>query len=96
MISENQFVYKSLSNWTLNTAVGCDHACRFCYVPSTATIKQAGALQGFGVSDPDAEWAENVERIEAHARSLGVKLNTAVFASREAWRAYSVAQLKLV
>ncbi|MEN9678059.1 MAG: hypothetical protein RIS76_3955, partial [Verrucomicrobiota bacterium] len=47
VISENNFVYKSLSNWALNTAVGCDHACRFCYVPSTATIKQAGALQGF-------------------------------------------------
>ena len=60
MISENNFVYKSLSNWALNTAVGCDHACRFCYVPSTATIKQAGALQGFGVSDPDAEWGEYV------------------------------------
>lgn len=60
VISENNFVYKSLSNWALNTAVGCDHACRFCYVPSTATIKQAGALQGFGVSDPDAEWGEYV------------------------------------
>lgn len=40
--------------------------------------------------------AENVERIEAHARSLGVKLNTAVFATREAWRTYSVGQLQLV
>ena len=60
VISENNFVYKSLSNWALNTAVGCEHACRFCYVPSTATIKQAGALQGFGVSDPDAEWGEYV------------------------------------
>ena len=60
VISENNFVYKSLSNWALNTAVGCDHACRFCYVPSTATVKQAGALKEFGVRDPDAEWGEYV------------------------------------
>jgi len=40
--------------------------------------------------------AENVERIEQHAKLLGVTLNTAVFASKEAWRDYSVAQLKLV
>ena len=40
--------------------------------------------------------AENIERIEHHAKSLCAKLNTDVFASREAWRAYSVAQLKLV
>ena len=60
VISENNFVYKSLSNWALNTAVGCDHACRFCYVPSTATIKQAPTLKEFGVRDPDAEWGEYV------------------------------------
>ncbi len=40
--------------------------------------------------------ADNVERIKAHAQSLGVKLNTAVFATREAWQAYAVAQLKMV
>lgn len=60
VISENNFVYKSLSSWALNTAVGCDHACRFCYVPSTATIKQAPTLREFGVRDPDAEWGEYV------------------------------------
>ena len=40
VIAENNFVYKSLSNWAFNVAVGCSHACRFCYVPSAATIKQ--------------------------------------------------------
>ena len=60
LISENNFVYKSLSNWALNTAVGCDHGCLFCFVPSTSTIKQGGALKGFGVSDPDVEWGEYV------------------------------------
>ena len=38
VIAENNFVYKSLSNWAFNVAVGCSHACRFCYVPSAATI----------------------------------------------------------
>ena len=44
VIAENNFIYKSLSNWAFNVAVGCSHACRFCYVPSVATIKQAAKL----------------------------------------------------
>src|ERR1039458_1993187 len=60
LITENNFIYKSLSNWALNVAVGCSHACRFCYVPSAATIKQAPTLVRFGVQDPDAEWGNYV------------------------------------
>jgi DNA repair photolyase len=60
VISQNNFVYKSLSNWAFNIAVGCSHACRFCYVPSAATIKQGPKLAEFGVSDPDAEWGDYV------------------------------------
>jgi len=56
VIAENNFIYKSLSNWAFNVAVGCSHACRFCYVPSVATIKQAAKLAEYGVKDPDAEW----------------------------------------
>jgi len=56
VIAPNHFVYKSLSNWAFNLAVGCGHACRFCYVPSAATIKQGRALARYGVQDPDAEW----------------------------------------
>lgn len=59
-IAENHFVYKSLSNWALNVAVGCSHACRFCYVPSAATIKQGPKLAEYGVKDPDAEWGDYV------------------------------------
>jgi DNA repair photolyase len=55
-ITENNFVHKSLSNWAFNIAVGCEHACRFCYVPDAATIKQGPALARYGVGDPDAEW----------------------------------------
>src|SRR5213593_828982 len=60
VIAENHFVYKSLSNWAFNVAVGCSHACRFCYVPSTATIKQGPKLAGYGIRDPDAEWGDYV------------------------------------
>jgi len=60
VIAPNNFVYKSLSNWAFNVAVGCSHACRFCYVPSAATIKQGPKLAEFGVKDPDAEWGDYV------------------------------------
>jgi DNA repair photolyase len=56
VIAPNNFIYKSLSNWAFNVAVGCSHACRFCYVPSAATIKQGPKLAEYGVEDPDAEW----------------------------------------
>jgi DNA repair photolyase len=59
-IAPNNFVYKSLSNWAFNIAVGCSHACRFCYVPSAATIKQGAKLAEYGVEDPDAEWGDYV------------------------------------
>lgn len=60
VISENNFIYKSLSNWAFNVAVGCSHACRFCYVPSAATIKMGPKLSEYGVSDPDVEWGDYV------------------------------------
>ncbi|MCZ7635458.1 MAG: hypothetical protein M5U12_05045 [Verrucomicrobia bacterium] len=60
MIAPNNFIFKSLSNWAFNIAVGCSHACRFCYVPNTATIKQGPHLAQYGVRDPDAEWGEYV------------------------------------
>ncbi|MCI0535535.1 MAG: hypothetical protein L0Z50_09915 [Verrucomicrobiales bacterium] len=60
VIALNNFVYKSLSNWALNVAVGCSHGCLFCYVPSVATIKQGPKLAEYGVKDPDAEWGDYV------------------------------------
>jgi DNA repair photolyase len=58
VIAPNNFVYKSLSNWSFNIAVGCSHGCLFCYVPSAATIKQGRKLAEYGVQDPDAEWGD--------------------------------------
>lgn len=59
-ITENNFRYKSLSQWACNIAVGCNHACRFCYVPSVSTTKLKGHLTPLGVKDPDAEWGDYV------------------------------------
>lgn len=58
VIAPNNFKYKSLSNWAFNISVGCSHACRFCYVPSAATNKQAPSLKKYGVNDPDEQWGE--------------------------------------
>jgi DNA repair photolyase len=60
VIAPNNFVYKSLSSWAFNVAVGCSHACRFCYVPSASTNKQAPRLAEYGVNDPDEEWGNYV------------------------------------
>jgi DNA repair photolyase len=60
VIKPNNFVYKSLSSWSYNIAVGCSHGCRFCYVPDTSTIKQSNSLAKYGVKDPDAEWGHYV------------------------------------
>ena len=60
VITPNNFIYKSLSNWAFNLAVGCAHACRFCYVPSAATIKQGPQLARYGVANPDVEWGNYV------------------------------------
>ncbi len=59
-IEVNNFQYKSLSNFSFNTAVGCGHGCRFCYVPDTSTRKLAPLLAALGVGDPDADWGRYV------------------------------------
>jgi DNA repair photolyase len=60
IIAPNNFKFKSLSNWALNIAIGCSHACRFCSVPSTSTKWQSSALATHGINDPDAEWGKYV------------------------------------
>lgn len=59
-IQPNNFIHKSLSNWSFNTVIGCSHACRFCYVPSAATIKMGALLEKHGITDPDTEWGDYV------------------------------------
>ena len=60
VIAVTDFKFKSLSDFTCNTAVGCGHGCGFCYVSSVSTIKQKGPLALLGVHDPDAEWGAYV------------------------------------
>lgn len=57
-INRNNFQHKSLSCWSINPFVGCQHACRFCYVPSVSTIKLKGPLGKLGVEDPDEQWGQ--------------------------------------
>ena len=57
-INRNNFKYKSLSCFSINPFVGCQHACRFCYVPSVSTIKLKGPLGKLGVEDPDEQWGQ--------------------------------------
>jgi DNA repair photolyase len=59
-IERNNFKYKSLSNFSANIAVGCSHACRFCYVPEVSTNRMADRLKPLGVEDPDRQWGEYV------------------------------------
>ena len=57
-INKNNFQHKSLSCWSINPFVGCQHACRFCYVPSVSAIKLKGPLGKLGVEDPDEQWGQ--------------------------------------
>ena len=60
VIAPNKFKFKSLSNWSFNTAVGCGHGCTWCFVPSVSTNKLAAKLATYGVADPDAQWGDYV------------------------------------
>lgn len=59
-IQKNSFKKKALSCWSYNIAVGCEHACRFCYVPNVSTNKLKKPLAERGVEDPDEQWGEYV------------------------------------
>lgn len=60
VISPNKFKKKALSSWAYNIAVGCEHACRFCYVPSASVNKMKKPLGDRGVKDTDAQWGQYV------------------------------------
>jgi DNA repair photolyase len=70
-IERNDFKFKSLSSWSYNIAVGCGHACRFCYVVGSQqtgpgkegnenTGPLATTLREYGILDPDADWGKYV------------------------------------
>ena len=47
-ILQNNFKFKSLSNWSCNICNGCPHGCSFCYVPDSSTVKQEKRLEATG------------------------------------------------
>jgi len=57
-VEQNNFVFKSLSNWALNYFIGCLHACRFCYVTDTSIRKIAKLIKSYGVDDPVRDWGK--------------------------------------
>ena len=58
LIQANNFRHKSLSCWSLNPYIGCQHACRFCYVPSTFSPPVEALLEKAGVGDGDNDWGQ--------------------------------------
>jgi len=57
-INRNKYQHKSLSCWSINPFVGCQHACRFCYVPSTFSPPVEALLTKAGVGDGDNDWGQ--------------------------------------
>ena len=62
-----------------------------------ATLKAVAELEPITIfHEPINIRAENVARIEAQARALGVRLKTEVFATRASWQDYAVQSLHTV
>lgn len=76
-ITVNNFKYKSLSSWAYNIAVGCNHACRFCYVPSASANKQEKQLKRYGILEPDADWGNYVLLRQWNEKRFLASLNRA-------------------
>ncbi|MEI8121779.1 MAG: radical SAM protein [bacterium] len=66
VISQNNFKFKSLSNWGYNISYGCVHGCSFCYVPEVTAIKAEKRLEKSGLipekwveeREQDSHWGE--------------------------------------
>jgi DNA repair photolyase len=56
-IAPNNFVFKSLSSFAFNPAMGCGHGCQFCYVVEILRWQQALLVER-GVGDTGAQWGE--------------------------------------
>ena len=54
-IELNNFQYKSLCTFCFNTAIGCGHGCRFCYVPETSVNKFKTDLQRAEITYADPQ-----------------------------------------
>lgn len=63
-LSKSKLSKKYLCDYVINTAVGCRHGCRFCYVPSTPAVRTRGEMlkEEADVDNPQSEWGEYVLR----------------------------------
>jgi DNA repair photolyase len=57
VIVPNNFVFKSLSSFAFNPAMGCGHGCQFCYVVEILRWQQA-LLKERGVEDIGGQWGQ--------------------------------------
>ncbi len=77
ILSESDLHKKYLCDYVINTAVGCRHGCKFCYVPSSPNIRARAKMlkEQADVDNPQLEWGEYVLRqTEETADKLASKL----------------------
>lgn len=77
ILSESDLHKKYLCDYVINTAVGCRHGCKFCYVPSSPNIRARAKMlkEQADVDNPQLEWGEYVLRqTEETAEKLASKL----------------------
>lgn len=77
VLSESALDKKSLCDYVVNTATGCRHGCKFCYVPSSPQIRARSEMlkEQADVDNPQKEWGSYLlHRPEETADRLESKL----------------------
>jgi DNA repair photolyase len=79
VISSSHLYKKSLCDYVINVATGCRHGCRFCYVPTTAGVRNREHIlsEQAGVEDAQRDWGSYLlyrddlpERLHNHLESI--------------------------
>lgn len=71
VLSKSKLNKKALCDYVINVATGCSHGCKFCYVPSTPTIRTRPDMlkEHVDVDEPQQEWGNYVlYRDDLHER----------------------------
>lgn len=77
ILSESDLDKKYLCDYVINTAVGCRHGCKFCYVPSSPNIRARAQMlkEQADVDNPQLDWGDYVlHQTEETASKLDSKL----------------------
>lgn len=77
VLSESSLHSKCLCDYVINVATGCRHGCKFCYVPSTPSVRTRPDMlnEEAGVEDPQREWGQYVLYRDDLANRLDGYLN---------------------